>query len=98
MPVTIYNIYINFRTKIGSTPLRAACFNGDLNLVRFLAQNGAEINFGNIYNNTCLMIAAYKGHHEIVRFLMENGANINMKGNTIYRLMICGFIILLQSF
>jgi Fem-1 family protein b len=57
---------VNHPTKTNSTPLRAACFNGRLDIVKYLSDHQADINIPNMFNNTCLMIASYKGHLDIV--------------------------------
>jgi uncharacterized protein len=58
----------------------AAVF-GHLDVVRYLAQNGADINAaatnGSGYN--ALTGAVASGHTEIVRWLLENGANPNYR-------------------
>ena len=56
---------VNQTTKINSTPLRAACFEGCLDIVQYLLECGANIHIANQYNNSCLMIAAYKGCWQI---------------------------------
>ena len=59
---------VNHTTTSNSTPLRAACFEGKLDIVAFLVEKGgADVNIANKYDNTCLMISAYKGHEDIVR-------------------------------
>jgi Fem-1 family protein b len=58
---------VNGMTKAKSTPLRAACFDGRLDIVSFLVSHGADVNIANKFNNTCLMISSYKGHKEVVR-------------------------------
>uniref|UniRef100_A0AAR5Q6D3 Protein fem-1 homolog B n=1 Tax=Dendroctonus ponderosae TaxID=77166 RepID=A0AAR5Q6D3_DENPD len=68
---------VNHSTKTNSTPLRAACFDGRLDIVKYLTCHKADIHLANKYNNTCLMIAAYKGHVDVVSFLLRNGANPN---------------------
>jgi Fem-1 family protein b len=52
---------VNHATLTQSTPLRAACFDGRLDIVTYLVEHGADIHKLNKYNNSCLMIAAYKG-------------------------------------
>lgn len=54
---------VNHATLTNSTPLRAACFDGRLDIVKYLTEHGGDIHIANKYNNTCLMIAAYKGRH-----------------------------------
>ena len=70
---------VNNPTKTNSTPLRAACFEGCLDIVKYLIEDGkADYNIANKFNNTCLMIAAFKGHAEVVRYLLESGVNPNI--------------------
>lgn len=52
---------VNYRTDTDSTPLRAACFDGRLDIVQYLVNHNANVNLANAYNNTCLMISSYKG-------------------------------------
>lgn len=52
---------INHATLTQSTPLRAACFDGRLDIVQYLVDHGADLHRLNKFNNSCLMIAAYKG-------------------------------------
>lgn len=54
---------INHATLTQSTPLRAACFDGRLDIVKYLVDHGADVHKLNKYNNSCLMIAAYKGKY-----------------------------------
>lgn len=72
---------VNHPTRTNSTPLRAACFDGRLDIVKYLTDHYADIHIANKYNNTCLMIAAFKGHLDVVSFLLENGANPNEKAH-----------------
>lgn len=57
---------VNHHTRANSTPLRAACYDGRLDIVKYLTHHDADIHIANKYNNTCLMIAAYKGHLDVV--------------------------------
>lgn len=57
---------INHSTSTQSTPLRAACFDGRLDIVAYLVKHGADVHRMNKYNNSCLMIAAYKGTNQSV--------------------------------
>lgn len=50
-----------------------------LQTVRFLVENGAEVDALDMGENTALHWAAMRGHVEIVNFLLQNGANKNMK-------------------
>lgn len=57
---------INHATLTQSTPLRAACFDGRLDIVQYLVKHGADLHKLNKFNNSCLMIAAYKGWYCLV--------------------------------
>jgi len=50
---------------------------GNLEKVRFLLGNGAEINSKDQYGQTALMNAAHSGQVELVRLLIEKGADLN---------------------
>ena len=52
-----------------------------LEIVKYLVEQGANINARSSYNTTALMEAAYKGNFEIVKFLVQNGADVNIKNN-----------------
>jgi Fem-1 homolog b len=72
---------VNHRTDTDSTPLRAACFDGRLDIVQYLVNHKADVNLPNAYNNTCLMISSYKGHSDVVEYLLQNGAQPNDQAN-----------------
>ncbi|KAM9254737.1 LOW QUALITY PROTEIN: protein fem-1 homolog A [Cariama cristata] len=76
---------VNQTTLTNSTPLRAACFDGHLEIVRYLVgERGADLEVANRHGHTCLMISCYKGHR-VARYLLEKGADVNrrsVKGNT----------------
>lgn len=72
---------VNHTTKTSSTPLRAASFDGRLDIVKYLITHKANIHLANKYNNTCLMIAAFKGHVEVLNCLLEEGADPNQKAH-----------------
>ena len=62
---------VNHTTKSNSTPLRAACFDGRADIVKYLIEDGkADFNIANKFNNTCLMIASFNGHLNVVRYVM----------------------------
>lgn len=60
------------------TPLIAAAQEGDLDIVRYLVQQGADVNkpTGNDRKSP-LTVAAYRGHIDIVRYFVQNGADPN---------------------
>ena len=76
---------VNSTTKTKSTPLRAACYDGHLEIVQYLVDNGADVEIANRHGHTCLMIACYKGHFNIAQYLVQRKADVNrksVKGNT----------------
>ena len=62
-------------------PLIAACNRGNLELVRELLKNGADINTFDVNNNTLLLIACENNNIDIVKLLLEKGANIEQHNN-----------------
>lgn len=61
------------------TALHYAAGGGCLEVVKLLAEEGADINTARYERWTALHSAALSGHLEIVRFLLENGANPNVR-------------------
>lgn len=51
---------------------------GDLEKVRLLLENGADINSKDGHGQTALMNAAHTGQVELVRLLIENGADLDV--------------------
>lgn len=65
---------------VGWTPLLAATAKNHLNLVKYLASQGGDVNFIHpITKMTALAHAAYNGNNEMVEFLLQKGANPNPK-------------------
>ena len=65
----------------GSSALHLAAVEGHLNLVKFLVEQGAEVEVTNNDGFTPLHAAAAKGYMEIVKFLVEQGAGIEVTSN-----------------
>lgn len=66
-------------------PLWCAAAAGNLNCVKLLVENGADVNCTTLTNSTPLRAACFDGHFEVVQFLVENGADIeicNKQGHT----------------
>ncbi|HOP62630.1 MAG TPA: ankyrin repeat domain-containing protein [Spirochaetota bacterium] len=64
----------------GRTPLIVAAINGHLSMVKYLLENGAEINFADA--NGCgplCSVMEWGNCMEMVEFLISNGADINVK-------------------
>ncbi|MFH4974120.1 hypothetical protein AB6A40_000829 [Gnathostoma spinigerum] len=76
---------INQPTLSDSTPLRGACYDGHLRIVKFLVEGGADIERPNRHGHTPLMIASFRRRIEVVEYLLSKGADprhISPKGNT----------------
>ncbi len=57
------------------TALHYAAEGGCLEVVKFLIDEGINVNIINGYGSIALHNAAYRGDLEIIRFLLEKGAN-----------------------
>ena len=58
-----------------------ACRKGDLEGVRWLTQDGQDVNRSDSYGDTPLMVAAKIGHDQVVGELIRAGADVNGKDN-----------------
>ncbi len=82
-----YGADINFSEKeslYDTTPMMAACKDGNLLMVQELVKAGAEINHVGGNGKSPLQIAVENGHGEVVKVLVENGANLEIKSGTSY--------------
>jgi ankyrin repeat protein len=71
---------INDRFHTDISPLLMAIIDGNETVVRYLVQNGADVNAqGGFYGNP-LQAASYWGREIIVRYLVEHGADVNARG------------------
>ncbi len=59
-------------------PLAKAAHEGDMEMIRFLVENGADINGFSAYNETPLIYAIGNGQQEAAKFLVEAGADVNV--------------------
>lgn len=89
--VDIIKVLIEFGANIetpdiqGESPLNIACY-GDMysstemryNTVKYLVENGAEVNSRNNKGSTGLMRAAANGQYKIAELLVEKGADITI--------------------
>lgn len=69
---------INSANKNGYYPLTIACYHGNKNVAKYLANNVKNIDVNAIYG-TPLMAAVFKGHVDLVRLLLELGADPNIQ-------------------
>ncbi|XGA08480.1 MAG: ankyrin repeat domain-containing protein [Wolbachia endosymbiont of Xenopsylla cheopis] len=76
-------VNINNNPSFGSIALLYAARGECLEIIKFLIEEGVDINAtnGSTYKRTALHHAAYKGHLAGVKFLLEKGANPNIRGN-----------------
>jgi ankyrin repeat protein len=58
--------------------LTLACYKGNLEMVRFLLEAGADHEHKTEEMHTALMEASMDGHLEVARLLIESGARVNM--------------------
>ena len=67
------------RDKDGRTPLLLAAIAGELDVVKVLVDNGADVNARDNVGTMPLMWAAFMGELEVIKFLMDKGADVNAK-------------------
>ena len=65
---------INSKNSRDCSALFVACEKGNLELVRLLIDNGANVNDVCVYGNTPLHVASEKANPQIVKYLIEHGA------------------------
>ena len=56
-----------------------AAYNGDVNKVRQLLDDGVNVNKKNKYSQTVLMEASVHGNLECLKLLLDRGANVNVR-------------------
>lgn len=71
-----------------TSALVEASYYGHLEVVKFLVENGANVNnivkgYLGMNRDTALVSASANGHLEVVKYLVENGANINNGRNAL---------------
>ena len=62
----------------GGAPLFLAAGEGRLNAVRYLLDEGAEVNLRGQHGNTALTEATYYGHEPVIKELLMRGADVNV--------------------
>jgi hypothetical protein len=61
----------NARDEMNLSPLHLATHRGHILAIRFLLENGAEVDEFSVFN------AASEGHTELLEMLLEKGGNVN---------------------
>lgn len=70
---------INVKFDNGNTFLILATKLNEMNIVKFLLENGADINAQNLFMNTALHYATSSKHYNIVNLLIQHNANEEIK-------------------
>ncbi|UCK58910.1 hypothetical protein AFCA_001744 [Aspergillus flavus] len=68
---------VNNRGYDEQTPLGVASEEGNLEIVRTLLEQGADVTMADIDGWTPIYTASHNGHTQVVRLLIENGSNVN---------------------
>jgi ankyrin repeat protein len=73
----------------GDTLLHCACYDNDIETMRYLVEHGADVNYPNKYGNTPLHYTIFNFPNiDIIKLLLENGADknkANKSGGTVLR-------------
>lgn len=79
---------VNVDSRVnGRTALLAAVEHGNLNIVKVILKNGADVNMNpsGTYGPTALQAAAGGGHLDMVKILLIHGANINAAAPELFK-------------
>ena len=76
----LLNILIHSFGDINNDLINAAK-GGDIELVKEIIKQGADVNAKNIKGDTSLIYASMNGHEEIVKYLIYKNADVNVKNN-----------------
>lgn len=68
---------INTRDGASNTLLMIAAKNGYFEMVKYLIEEGADINEMNSVGQTALNLSVYFGHNSIANYLIQEGADVN---------------------
>ena len=75
------NTIINLKNDNGHSLLFYASSKGYLDIVKYLINNGADVNSMGGRGIFSLYTASSKGHLDIVKYLIDNGADVNLTTN-----------------
>ena len=66
---------VNLADEIGWTPLRTACYKEHVDAIKYLINNGANINIRTNHLDSCLLLVTHNA--EILDFLISRGGEVN---------------------
>ncbi len=75
----VNNSYNTFGGIYGNTALMWYSYHGDLNIVKYLIEKGADINAEGRYGDTALIWGSERGNLEVVKYLIKKGDNVKNK-------------------
>ena len=73
---------MNYKDEMGCTPLIHAAMIGDINVMKFLIDAGADVNRNDCKGNTALLISSQQDRSDIVKLLINSGADVNIPDKT----------------
>lgn len=79
MKYTEAGLDLNNRDSVGLAALHYGARNGHLEIVRYLIENGAEVDLPGMNDGTALSSAVGFGHKKVVDYLLSIGANVNQR-------------------
>ncbi|EAX99582.1 ankyrin repaeat protein, putative [Trichomonas vaginalis G3] len=74
--------FLNETDENGMNPLMLSAWKGHLDCVRFLLNEGCEIDKKTNIGSTALMLASEGGHVNVINLLIERGAQVNIQTDT----------------
>jgi ankyrin repeat protein len=70
--------FVSVPTAVAS-PIHEAALAGDVELVKLLIENGADVDDRDVQGYTPLLLAIQAGHTDIAKVLIANGADVNAR-------------------
>ncbi|KAK2141624.1 hypothetical protein NP493_5178g00002 [Ridgeia piscesae] len=68
---------VDTKDKFYKTPLMIACLHGNLQVTKFLVENGANLQSEDNFRWTPLHFACHSGMYDVIEYLVDKGANID---------------------
>ena len=76
----------------------SASYNGRLDVVIYLCEQGADIELGTFVGATPMHTAAYSGHLDVVKYLYNKGAKIDAEQAMKWTPLHLGWFVFLRNF